>query len=151
MNKPQPMTDDAQPFCLNLLERFGDIYRISFDPAYSAYHIPRDKLDPWMMQLLCRRGVIYPHGGDRLAVEVDGRPKAAKALAALPGIILWQDGDQEKTFVCPLSLFDQVAAIVRPRKRRRLPQASRAAFAVGRTVGLKSLRASPGPGASQPP
>jgi len=31
---------------INLRERFGDRYRITFDPAYSARHAPREKLDP---------------------------------------------------------------------------------------------------------
>jgi hypothetical protein len=114
--------------CVNLLEMFGDRFRVSFDPAYDPDHVPRTKLDPWMMQLLCERGVIYPYGGDRLAVEIDSRPQTAKAVGAIPGVVLYQDGSTEKTFLFPLSLFDQVAGIVRPRKRRRLSDEQRAAF-----------------------
>jgi hypothetical protein len=73
-----------------------------------------------MRTLLCVRGVvIYPAGGDRLAVEVDYHPHVARRLAAIPGVELWQDGDREKTFVFPVELFDVVAAVVQPRKRRR--------------------------------
>jgi hypothetical protein len=53
-------------------------------------------------------------------VEVDGRPITARQLAAIPGFVLWQDGDAEKTFVFPVALFETVAALVKPRKRRRL-------------------------------
>ena len=67
--------------CINLQEQFGQQYRITFDPAYNPKHVPRDKLDAWMMLIPCRRGVIYPHGGDLLIVEVDGRRVTANRLA----------------------------------------------------------------------
>jgi hypothetical protein len=105
--------------CINLRERFGTDYRVSFEPAYDARGKHRRNLDPYMMTLSCRFGVIYPHGGDTPAVEVDYHPKVAKLLAALPGVALHQDGDGEKTFLFPVSLFEAVAAIVRPRRRRR--------------------------------
>jgi hypothetical protein len=108
--------------CINLLERFGKDYKITFDPAYDSGHVPRRCLGPWLLQLPCRgKGVtIYPFGGDRLAVEVDGRPGLVKKLTALPGVEVWQDGDREKTFLFDVGLFDQVAALVRPLRRRRL-------------------------------
>ena len=59
--------------CINLQEQFGTRYRVTFDGAYNPKHVPRNKLDPWSMQLPCERGVVYPHGGDLLAVEVEGR------------------------------------------------------------------------------
>jgi hypothetical protein len=83
------------------------------------------------MRLPCRgKGVtIYPFGGDRLAVEVDGRPGLVKKLAAIPGVELWQDGDGETTFRFDVARFEAVAAVVRPRKRRRLPEGQRRACA----------------------
>ena len=117
--------------CVNLLEAFGEDYRVTFDPAYDRRRVPRRCLDPWMMQLVCRgRGVtIYPFGGDRLAVEVDGRPGLVKKLVAIPGVELWQDGTREQTILFDLALFEAVAAVVRPRKRRRLPEGQRRACA----------------------
>jgi hypothetical protein len=113
--------------CINLLEVFGEDFRVTFDPAYDPPRVPRRCLDPWMQQLPCRgKGVtIYPFGGDRLAVEVDGRPGLVKQLAALPGVGLWQDGDGETTFLFDVALFGLVAAVVLPRKRRRLPEGQR--------------------------
>ena len=115
--------------CVNLLEVFGRDYKVTFDPAYDSRRVPRRCLDPWMLQLPCRgRGVtIYPFEGSRLAVEVDGRPGLAKKLAALPGVGLWQDGDGETTFLFDVARFEAVAAVVRPRKRRRLPEGQRRA------------------------
>jgi len=84
-----------------------------------------------MMELVCRgRGVtIYPYGGDTLAVEVDRRPSIVARLTAIEGLQLHQDGDVEKTFLFDVSLFDQVAEVVKPRKRRRLTPTQRQALA----------------------
>jgi hypothetical protein len=106
--------------CVNLRELFGDRFKITYDPAYDPFKVPRDKLDPWMMQIpLYPRGCVYPHGRDRLAAEVDYRAPTAKALAAIPGVTLVQDGDQEKTYTFPVGLTEQVFAILKPRKKRR--------------------------------
>lgn len=115
--------------CINLLTVFGKQYRISFDPAYEPKHVPRNNRDSWMMQMHCAgRGVtIYPHGGDLLAVEVNGRRGVAGRLLAM-GLRLHQDGHQEKTFLFPLGRFEDVAAVVHPRRRKRLsPERQQAA------------------------
>ena len=106
--------------CVNLMEEFGERYRVTFDPAYDPKNRPREKLDAWYMQIPCERGTIYPWSEDRLAVEVDHRPITAKKLAALDDVVLVQDGDNEKTFAFPLSMFDAVAELVLPRRKRRL-------------------------------
>ena len=85
------------PTCINLRERFGQRYRIGFDEAAGN----RD--DSWMMIIPGRFGTIYPYGRESLAVEVDGHPRIAKQVGAIPGIVLHQDGDDEKTFVFPLT------------------------------------------------
>ena len=108
------------PTCINLRECFGQKYRIGFDDAAGN----RD--DPWMMTIPGRFGTIYPQGGENLAVEVDGHSRIAKQVGAIPGIVFHQDGDDEKTFVFPVDLFDQVAAIVEPRRVKRLTEEQRA-------------------------
>jgi hypothetical protein len=108
------------PTSINLQERFGQKYRIGFDEAAVNGN------DPGMQTIPCRFGTIYPHGGDYLAVEVDGHPRIAKQVAAIPGIVLHHDGDDEKTFVFPVSLFNQVAAIVEPKRVKRLSDEQRA-------------------------
>src|SRR5437868_7136193 len=109
------------PLCPDLRELSGETYRISYDPAAETRG---ERSDPWTMQLPCAgRGVtLYPHGPDRLAVEVDRRPGVARALAALPGVTVTQDGGfgGEMTVTFPLERFAAVAAIVRPRRRRKL-------------------------------
>jgi hypothetical protein len=51
----------------------------------------------------------------------------ARQLAALPGVRIHQDGGigGEMTFLFDVTLFDQVALIVKPRRRRRLSEAHR--------------------------
>ncbi len=110
--------------CINLFETFGDKYRITWDSAYDPNHVPVGKRDPWMMQIPCagRGVVIFPHGRTVLAIEVDRHPGIAAQLSAITGVRLHQCGDAERTFVFDVSLFDQVARIVRPRKRRTLTE-----------------------------
>jgi hypothetical protein len=117
------------PSCINLLARFGAVYRIAFDPAYDRRNIPRRCLDPWAMVMPCHYGTIYPHGGDVLAIELDVHPVIARRLAALPGVTLYQDGHDEKTFHFPIDLFEQVAEIVRPKRRRTLTAEQKAKLA----------------------
>jgi hypothetical protein len=86
----------ADIVCVNLQERFGHLYRITWDPAYDPDYkrVPRAKRDPWYMQIPCvGKGVtIYPHGGDLLALECDNRYGVANRVAALPGVVLHQSG-----------------------------------------------------------
>jgi hypothetical protein len=112
---------------INLMQQFSQRYRIAFDPVYDPAHRPKDSLDPWMMEIPCERGTIYPHGESDLAVMVDYRPITAKKLAEIPGVILAQDGDQEKTFVFPVGLFDAVAELVKPRRKRHMTEANKEA------------------------
>jgi hypothetical protein len=105
------------PACVNLRDTFGDRFKIAYDPAYDPTHIALDRRDAWMMVLPCERGTIFPHGGQMLAVEVTYA--MSRRLDAL-GLVLHQDGDRERTYLFPVSRFDDVAAVVKPRKRRRL-------------------------------
>ena len=121
--------------CINLRQRFGNVYRITFDPAYDPRGVPRRKLDPWYMQITCRFGTIYPLGRDRLAVECDYHPGIAKRLASIEGVTPTQDGDGEKTFAFPVELLDAVVEVVRPRRRSR-----RSAAQIAHTATLTALR-----------
>ena len=59
------------PTCINLRERFGQQYRLGLDEAAAVSKCP------WTVTIPCRWGTIYPHGGEMLAVEIDGHPKLA--------------------------------------------------------------------------
>jgi hypothetical protein len=53
----------------------------------------------------------------------------AKRLKALPYCRVVQDGDDGANVVFPVDRFEEVAAIMRPRRRRRLPERQRVAVA----------------------
>ncbi len=105
--------------CINLKGLFGSKYRIAYDQAYDPKGIHNK--DPWMMQIPCAgKGVtIYPFSHRLLALELDYHNILARKVAAIPGVELIQDGEQEKTYLFPLALFDKVAEIVKPRQRRQ--------------------------------
>src|SRR5258708_5262089 len=107
--------------CLNLQELFGAKYRIFIDR--DSAEGPRDK-DPWLQEIRCRRGLIYPYSATHLAVQVDGHPFIAQRLRQM-GFELVQDGDYEKTFLFTTDRFDEVAEIVQPYVRRRLSDEQR--------------------------
>ena len=111
--------------CINLQEQFGTRYRVTFDAAYNPKHVPRDKLDPCMMQMPCQRGVVYPYGGDLLAVEVEGRRVTANRLRELDCTTTFQEGDSFLAVTFHVADFDEVAAIVKPRRRRQVSDAER--------------------------
>jgi hypothetical protein len=110
------ITPAGQGPVTDLRQRCGDRYRVSQDAAADSL------ADPWTLTIPCQRGTIYPFGGALLAVDVDYHPGAARQMAALPGVRVHQDGGWggEMTFTFPVDLFEAVAAIVRPRRRRRL-------------------------------
>jgi hypothetical protein len=109
----------SDPTCPNLLELAGGRYKVTFDPAYDPYHVPRDKLDRWMMRWPCAHGEIYPWGDGVLAAFVHAKHQAAGRLLAIPGVVLWTDGDDGKTVTFPVAVLDQVAEVMKPRKRHR--------------------------------
>jgi hypothetical protein len=51
--------------CLNLLDLFGDKYKITIDR--DSAEGPRDK-DPWLQQIRCHYGLIYPYSATHLAI-----------------------------------------------------------------------------------
>jgi len=111
--------------CINIRQRFGSRLRISYDPCYAHKGVRRENLDPWMMQIPCQFGTIYPNGGDLLVVEMDNHNTMAKRVAAISGCELIQDGERERSVRFHVDAFDAVAAIVRPRRKRRISDAER--------------------------
>jgi hypothetical protein len=73
----------SEPTCINLVERFGTDYRITFEEGYAHKGMHRDNLDPWYMQIPARFGTIYPYGGNTLGVMIDNHRYVSKKLAGL--------------------------------------------------------------------
>ena len=116
--------------CIDLKERFGDKYRIAKDKSYFAEYGPTAWThDPWYLQIPCRLGHIYPHGGSTLGISLDGHPIKSKQLAALDCCRVHQDGADGTTLLFDVADFVEVAEIVRPHRRVQLSDERKAELA----------------------
>lgn len=102
--------------CIDLKDKYGHKYRVEHDESYRA---ERGR-DPWLLIIPCRHGHIYPYGGDLLGAATNCRGPVANRLKALPGVQVVQDGDDGINVTFRLEQFDVVAAVLKPRRRRRL-------------------------------
>ena len=113
--------------CIDLKEKFGDHYQVSYDESYEAERGHAGRLhDPWLLTIPCRHGHIYPHGGNYLGASTTNRGPVANRLAALPFVRLVQDGDDGVNVVFDVDDFEAVAAIMKPKRRRQLTTEQRA-------------------------
>ncbi len=114
--------------CIDLRQRFGKEYRIGRDPTYYVDTGPHaNRSSPWLLTIPCRHGHISPHGGTTLAASTDRRGAIARRLMLLSCCEVYQDGTDGVTVLFDLADFDEVAAIMQPRRRRRLSEAQRQA------------------------
>jgi hypothetical protein len=127
---------------INLNKRLGKRYRIGWDPAYDPRNRPKDKLDPWAMQIPGKFGTIYPYCESTLAVMIDHHVITANRVAKIPGVEIIQDGDEEKTFRFPIELFDKVAELVKPHRKPQLTE-EQSREAVERLRGFQFRPAAP--------
>lgn len=117
--------------CPDLRHLAGKRFRTGHDPA--AEHEPGGRNDPWLLTIPCQHGEIYPHGADRLGFASKTRGEVARAVAALPGAEVVQEASDGMNITFPVDLFDRVAAVVKPRRKRRLsPEQRERLVAMGR-------------------
>ena len=130
--------NDRSP-CPDLKVIAAGKYRLLCDESYSAEHGARGRsADLWLLTIPCLHGHVFPFGPGMLAASTNRHGGIAGRLAALPGCRVHQDGDDGLTVVFPEAMFQAVAAIIRPRRRRRWSEAQRAqAVAEGRLLGAK--------------
>jgi hypothetical protein len=97
---------------------------VTYEASYTVERGGRGRTrDPWLQMIPCRHGHIYPHGGEYLAASTNHRGSIAKRLAASIGVRISQDGDDGINAVFHEMDFDTVAAILKPKRRRRLTPA----------------------------
>jgi hypothetical protein len=108
--------------CVNLRERFGRYYVVNENRLYTKQRGTGQLSDPWQQVLLCRNGHICPWGNNLLAACTVKSGQVAKRLKALPFTTVAQDGDDGANVVFPVEHFEEVAAIMKPRRRRRLSE-----------------------------
>lgn len=104
----------ASPQCIDVraLGRFK--VRVTED------HLKGSRIDPWNLEMVCVKGVIYPHGGTLLQAYT-ARSRTRNLLKALPCVMIHQDGDLETTVVFDQRDFSEVASVMKPRRRRPAP------------------------------
>ena len=107
--------------CIDLKARFGDVLRIEHEESYVADRGEHVRTaDPWLMMIPCQHGHICPWGGDILAACTDRRGPVAKRLTESGHTEVWMDGDDGVNVKFHVDDFEEIAAIMKPRKRRRL-------------------------------
>lgn len=92
-----------------------------FKTRMSADHVPGRHKDPWNIELLCRNGVIYPHGGEYLqaySTKRNTRVMLRSLANAYGDIHIHKDGDFETTVRFHVSIFDVIAKALLPRRKR---------------------------------
>jgi hypothetical protein len=70
----------------------------------------------WFVEVLCQNGLIYPYGGRTLLAYAKGG--VVNRVAELPDLQPYQTDGKNRVFKFPVERLDEVAAILRPRKRR---------------------------------
>ena len=115
--------------CVNLAERFGKRFKVRFEESYAAERPAFRAVEaPWLMVIPCVGGEIYPQGGPRLAAFLRRGPRA-EVLKRLACVQVKTLGDDGVTVTFDAADFDQVAAIMQPRRRRQLSEERRRACA----------------------
>jgi hypothetical protein len=113
----------SEPICIDLQARFGKRYRIGWEADGAAKpQWPRDEW-PWLMELRCRYGRVYPKGGEILQAMTD-RPRIGAQLRNLP-CVLKAHGDDEVVVHFHVDDIGQVLALLKPYRRRQLSEAQR--------------------------
>ena len=127
--------------CPNLKELYGDQFKVKYEPSYFAEHGQRGRADaPWLQVIECvgRRGHFFPWSENELAVSVD-KPGTVRKVRKLACCKCVQDGDDGATFAFPASDFPKVAAIMRPKIRRKTTERQLQTLAENRQKGLEAL------------
>ena len=72
---------------------------------------------PWYVEVLCKNGTIYPISEFYLAACVEGRPNMPSRLKKIDGVSQHQGN---VVFKFHALLLDDVAKVMRPRRKRRV-------------------------------
>jgi hypothetical protein len=128
------------PTCVNLETLFGARYRVRKEADGVTWFDTSEDDRPWLLELPCRFGVVYPHGGDVLAAMVTSR-RIGRHVAALP-CILSKRGDDELVASFHVDDAEQVLSLLRPYRAHTMTEARRQALAAARARSPLRLRQS---------
>jgi len=99
---------------IDLRKLAGTTYRLEHDE--SAFMEPGGRKDPWLYVIPCRKGHIYPHSDTLLALWWESTTRLDHKCPALE---LYQDGDDEKTYLFLPEDFEEVAKLAGAKRRRK--------------------------------
>ena len=106
--------------CVDLKQHFGDRFRIEYEESYHAERPEfRAQEAAWLTLIPCQHGHIIPWGGDLLAACTDKRGPLAKKLVESSVTEPWMGGDDGVNVKFDIRHFDEVAEIMKPRRRHR--------------------------------
>jgi hypothetical protein len=115
-----------EPGCVNLRERFGRRYKITYEKSYAAAYGPKATREaPWLQIIPGARGHVYPHTTTMLAATTNKSGPTARHLTALPFVQVWTDGSDGVTVVFPPDRLEEVAELLKLRRRRRITDQER--------------------------
>jgi hypothetical protein len=91
-------------------------YRYRLEESYKAENSAHVRGDGrWFVEILCRNGLIYPRGGSTLLAYAKGG--VVRRMVDL-GLDIHQTDGSARVFKFSIDRLDEVAAILKPRKRR---------------------------------
>lgn len=130
---------------INLRERYGRQYRIVNEESFAAQYGPRTRTeDPHFQIIPGRLGHVYAWDSERLAASSNSAGTTAKKLKALSYGQIWQDGTDGVTVLFPADRLDEVADLLKLRRRRRISDQERARLAeLSRQHGFRAGQLSP--------
>ena len=113
--------------CVNLKREFGEKYRVRYEEShYLEYGVNARVEAPWLMTIPCRNGQICPWGDNNLSACTNSLGPVANTLKGLPFTTTVQEGSDGASILFDAKHFEEVARIMKPRKRRRLSPVKRA-------------------------
>lgn len=124
---------------VNLAERFGGKYRVTYEESYHAQYGAQARIDdPWLQVIIGRWGHIFPLGGGMLGVSTNSCGPTANRLKMLSFCTILLDGDDGLTLAFHIEHLHEIAKIIRARTTRRLSESRRAALiAAGKATHFK--------------
>lgn len=116
----------SKPIPPDLAALFGKKYKIILEEAYYAEKPEfRQQEKVWHMLIPCKYGTIGPWGTDTLVASTFKVGNVSAKLKKLPGIKIWQEGSDGINAIFLVSIFDQVAKIMHPKRKIQLSEAER--------------------------
>jgi hypothetical protein len=113
---------------VDLKKLAGEKYRVTIESSYYADtgSAQNRNRDPYLWLIVGRHGEVFLWAPDRLAVSTYKRGGIARRLLGLPYTEVAQDGDDGVTVTFAVEHLDEVAQIVRLRRRPVLSDERRA-------------------------